>query len=360
MMAAKQTLLNFVAQKYTNRREDVAVDALGYILGYSDAAREAITDKLRDANIGVAAISKVITQATGVDGERPDLACYDDQDNECLLIEAKFWARLTDNQPGGYLIRLHGDPPSTLLFVAPAARLGSLWSDLQQRLSDQGLELDEPRRNVDWLSAEIRHRNQHLMVISWASLLDGMAQRAENAGDTAAGIDIDQLRGLAAQEDDDAAFMPLRPEELNPEIPRRIMSWKQVVEGVIKEMTERGWVLRSTRRPVTHNSIEYYGRWLEFAGTGAWFGVNNEAWAQRRNTPLWLELYSSEALPDDDASRRRLNELEERFPGEGMDEDWFVPIFVPTGLEHAAVQCRIVQRLEIICQLIDPQGPTYK
>ena len=70
-MAAKQTLLNFVAQKYTNRREDVAVDALGYILGYSDAAREAITDKLRDANIGVAAISKVITQATGVDGERP-------------------------------------------------------------------------------------------------------------------------------------------------------------------------------------------------------------------------------------------------------------------------------------------------
>jgi hypothetical protein len=138
MMAARQTLLNLVAQKYTNRREDVAVDALGYILGYSDAAREAITDKLRDANIGVAAISKVITQATGVDGERPDLACYDDQDNECLLIEAKFWARLTDNQPGGYLNRLHGDPPSTLLFVAPAARLGSLWSDLQQRLSDQG------------------------------------------------------------------------------------------------------------------------------------------------------------------------------------------------------------------------------
>ena len=359
-MAARQTLLNLVAQKYTNRREDVAVDALGYILSYSDAAREALTDKFRDAKIEVPAISKVITQAIGVDGERPDLACYDDQDNECLLIEAKFWARLTDNQPGGYLNRLHGDPPSTLLFVAPAARLGSLWSELQQRLSDQGLELDEPRRNVDWISAEIRHCNQHLMVISWANLLDGMAQRAENAGDTAAGIDIDQLRGLAAQEDDDAAFMPLRPEELNPEIPRRIMSWKQVADGVIKEMTERGWTKAHSRRATLDDTIESYGLMLDFAGTRAWFGVSHENWAKRRNTPLWLELYSSEALPDDDESLRRLKELEKQFPGEDMDEDWFVPIFVPTGVEHATVQERILQRLVFICQLIGPEGPTYK
>ena len=244
--------------------------------------------------------------------------------------------------------------------MAPAARLGSLWSELQQRLSDQGLELDEPRRNVDWISAEIRHRNQHLMVISWANLLDGMAQRAENAGDTAAGIDIDQLRGLAAQEDDDAAFMPLRPEELNPEIPRRIMSWKQVVDGVIKEMTERGWTKAHSRRATLDDTIESYGLMLDFAGTRAWFGVSHEHWARRRNTPLWLELYSSEALPDDDESLRRLKELEKQFLGEGMDEDWFVPIFVPTGVEHATVQERILQRLVFICQLIDPEGPTYK
>ena len=359
-MAARQTLLNLVAQKYTNRREDVAVDALGYILSYSDAAREALTDKFRDAKIEVPAISKVITQAIGVDGERPDLACYDDQDNECLLIEAKFWAQLTHNQPGGYLNRLHGDPPSTLVFVAPAARLGSLWSELQQRLSDQGLELDEPRRNVDWISAEIRHRNQHLMVISWANLLDGMAQRAENAGDTAAGSDIDQLRGLAAQEDDDAAFMPLRPEELNPEIPRRIMSWKRLVDGVIKEMTAQKWIKADNKRAASDDTIESYGRMLNFAGTKAWFGVSHEYWAKRRNTPLWLELYSSEALPDDDESLRRLKELEKQFPGEGMDEDWFVPISVPTGVEHATVQERILQRLVFICQLIDPEGPTYK
>jgi hypothetical protein len=359
-MAAKQTLLNHIAQKYTSRREDLAVDALGYILSYSEAARAALTDKLQGAHIRVAPISKVITQATGANRERPDLACYDDQDNECLLIEAKFWAGLTGNQPEGYLQRLPDDSQSALLFVAPAARLPSLWSDLQQRLSDQRLELDQPERSIDWMSAAIRNSNRHLMVISWANLLDSMTQRAESAGDTAASIDIDQLRGLAAREDDDAAFMPLRPEELNPEIPRRILSWKKVVARVINEMTERDWTKADNRRAAHDDTIESYGRMLDFAGTRAWFGISHEHWARRRNTPLWLELYSSEALPDHDTSRRRLNQLEERFPGEGMDEDWYVPIFVPTGPEHTAVQDHIVQRLEIICQLIDPQGPTYK
>ena len=255
-MPARQTLLNLVAQKYTNRREDVAVDALGYILGYSEAARESLVGRLRDASIGVAPISKVITQATGVDGGRPDLACYDDQDNECLLIEAKFWAQLTDNQPGGYLNRLHGDSPSTLLFVAPAARLGSLWSELQRRLADQNLELDEPTRNIDWMSAVIKHRNQHLMVISWANLLDGMAQRAEQVGDATTSIDIDQLRGLASREDEDSAFLPLRSEELNQEIPRRMISWKQVVDGVIGEVTELGWIRAHNKRYSIDDTIE--------------------------------------------------------------------------------------------------------
>ena len=360
-MPARQTLLNLIAQKYTNRREDVAVDALGYILGYSAAAREALTDRVREANIGIAPISRVITQAIGVGRERPDLACCDDQDNECLLIEAKFWAQLTDNQPGGYLDQLHGDPPSALLFVAPAARLRSLWSDLQQRLSAEGVELDEPNpnSNVNWISAAIRRSNQHLMVISWANLLDSMAQRAENAGDVDAGIDIAQLRGLAAREDDDAAFLPLRPEELNPEIPRRIMSWKLVVNGVIDKMTELGWVKKDNKRPTKDDTIESYGLMLDFAGTRAWFGVSHEHWARRRNTPLWLEIYSSEALPDDDESWQRLMELEQQCPGEGADKDWFVPIFAPTGVEHPAVQDHIVQRLEMISRLIDPKGPTY-
>lgn len=360
-MADNQTLLNFIAMKHANSRENVAVDALGYILRNSPATREALTDLLRGANVAVAPIFSAITQATGEGGERPDLACYDEQDNECLLIEAKFWASLTERQPNAYLERLSKGVPSALLFVAPAARLYSLWADLQQRMVKENIQLTEQTNNVHHISATVRRRNQHLMVVDWVTLLDAMAQRAQSAGDTAAANDIDQLRGLAAREDEEAAFLPLRPEEMNPEIPRRIRSWKRVVDGVLQEMTESGWVRADNKRPSIDDTLEFYGRMLDFAGTRAWFGVDHEQWAKRRNTPLWIELYSSEALPDNEESRQRLREIENRYPGEGADEEtWFVPIFVPTGEEHTAVQKHIVERLEFICRLIDAEGTTHQ
>ena len=77
------------------------------------------------------------------------------------------------------------------------------------------------------------------MVVDWATLLGAMAQRALSAGDVVTAHDIDQLRGLAAREDEEAAFLPLRPEEMNPEIPRRIRSWRQVVDGVVREMDRK-------------------------------------------------------------------------------------------------------------------------
>ena len=49
-----------------------------------------------------------------------------------MLIEAKFRAGLTDNQPMAYLKRLPANTPSALLFVAPAARLTTLWNELRR------------------------------------------------------------------------------------------------------------------------------------------------------------------------------------------------------------------------------------
>ena len=52
-MAVEQTLLNYITQKYTNRHEDVAVDALGLILSRSEAARQALTELLRDGDAAI-------------------------------------------------------------------------------------------------------------------------------------------------------------------------------------------------------------------------------------------------------------------------------------------------------------------
>ena len=67
----------------------------------------------------------------------PDLVGNDDTDVTRLMLEAKFWAGLTDRQPVDYLRRL--PEGGMLLFVAPGSRLPSLWPELLRRCHDAGL-----------------------------------------------------------------------------------------------------------------------------------------------------------------------------------------------------------------------------
>ena len=80
---------------------------------------------------------------------------------------------------------------------------------------------------------------------------------------------------------------------------------------------------------------------------------------QRGNTPLWLELYWTENVPEGHSAWPLLDELEEKCPGQGMDKDGHVPIFVPKNSDQDPVVTGIVERLEQIGKLIDPDGPTY-
>ena len=57
--------------------------------------------------------------------------------DEILIIEAKFWASLTENQPISYLKRLKEN--SILLFVCPTLRKNSLFVELKKKLTDENI-----------------------------------------------------------------------------------------------------------------------------------------------------------------------------------------------------------------------------
>ena len=269
------------------------------------------------------------------------------------LIEAKFWAGLTDNQPMAYLKRLPANTPSALLFVAPAARLTTLWNELRRIVakSPSGITL---ARLVE--TAELRRATaggrRRLLLTSWPAMLDRMATEAADAADSDTEKDIEQLRGLAAQQDD-VAFLPLRREELGPEFPRRMRGLQRLIDDATECAIDAG-VADVRGLQVTPREWGY-GRYVRLAGSTPWFGISFYDWAEQQDTPLWLWFQRRDLSGK---TRRALELLRQRDPPElyEYDDGLTVPVELRVGDEYETVRDAVVARLEEVADLIRAPG----
>lgn len=360
-MTDGRTLFAHVALKLGTRPEDIAVVALGHILATSKAALRAIEDILNTGGAQVGKISHARTQASKEKGGRTDLSGCDENGEERVLIEAKFWAGLTDLQPVAYLKRLPTDKPSALLFVAPAARFELLWAKLCRRVVKAGMNVGPDSRDSNLYTAEVGGKHR-LMLTSWRVLLDNMASKASIAGDSRAEADIRQLLGLTQRMDEDA-FLPLRSEELGPEFPRRVLAFVRLVKDAATRASQEEWANWNGSQPSIGET--FYGWYMLLAGAGVWFGYWCTPWAQHRDTPLWLEFseWRDDKCPTVTFTevRHRLAPLQKEFPPEIIDKGHrlLVPINLPVGVEYDAVLNAVVKRLEDIARLIGSPGTTH-
>ena len=344
------TLFSRVVPKFTPRLEDVAVESLGHVLTESAAAREALRLMLSLGGVEVGALGKVRTQPSGERGERPDLSVEDAHGTERVLIEAKFWAELTDNQPVSYLDRLRGKEPSALLFVVPMLRMETLWPAVCRLSREADYDVSPDLDSGDLRSAAVDGTGCCLMLTSWAALLNAMS--AQSSGDPGVLADIQQLRGLTDQMDSEA-FLPLRPEELAPWFARRMRQLPGLIDDATDRARELGWVNteRLARTPLTTG----YGRYIQLAGVNARFDINFDYWAERGDTPLWLWLYNVNNL-DEEAIGERLATYALEKTGAELSDDWVLPIILPTGVEYEDVLRAVVDTLVDVGRAINPDG----
>ena len=266
LMTSRPTLLAHLAYKLSPQPETVATEALGHILRGSEAARKALQEVLFSVGVDVGRFNTVRTEVTGDSGERPDLGCTDEDSKERVLMELKFWAGLTENQPATYLGRLPDDRTSALLVIAPSTRLETLWPQLKER-ADGFIPCSE-RSAGDLRWAPVGD-NRHLILSSWPNFLSRLAKAAE---DEQALSDIRQLQGLADLQDSDA-FRPLRSEQLSPEVPRLILNLNRLVDDVSSRIFEMDWGEQRRMRKMWDTGPYQY---MMVAGLSAWFGVNYE------------------------------------------------------------------------------------
>lgn len=341
-MPAKQTLLADIS-RWLGQPENIAVEALWHILSSSEAARRAIEELLRIGGAEVGSIKSVESQ-TNEDGTHPILVASDAKAEENLLIDAKFWAGLPERQPTACLERLSRDRPTALLVVALSKRCGPLWAELRNRARAANLTLDPSQKTPELWSASTGGQRQ-LILTSWAVLLDRMDDKTRQDEET--NQDIEELRGFTAQMDKDA-FPPLRPDELGPDSPRRILSLYPLIKDAEARASVHGWATNAAESPKRIG----FTIAMRLAGADVWFGVNHDCWAQHRDTPLWLEFRNSASMGHKEI-RRRLESLLREDPPKLIDAGGlFAPIDLPTGVEYEAVLDAVVARLKHIADRI--------
>ena len=334
------TLLAHLAWKLSSHHEDIAVEALGYILK-SESARRAVTDMLKKHGEIDAPIKRFKTQVTQKDRTRPDLVGLDRDNTTRVIVEAKFWAGLTENQPNAYLNHLPAK--GALLVVAPAQRIESLWAELRNQA-----KVNRPRpdnEKADFKSVLIDDRC-YMMLTSWRHLLEWL----EAASDSHSRNGIQELRGFVDRIDQDA-FLPIRSVEFAPEIPRRMLN----LVTLVKDTVTRAKSISTEGLRVTAQATGY-GRYVYVAEAGAWFGIDFARWARADypDTPLWLRLEEWNGTVTIPHLRQALDELFRSDPPGCFDEGerLCVPIMLPTAVEQPAVLNAVVAHIEDVANRI--------
>ncbi|MGC9337988.1 MAG: hypothetical protein ACP5EQ_07870, partial [Candidatus Cloacimonadia bacterium] len=147
----KNLFSHIIQKRYSHAYEDIATDALAYILNTHDTARQAMMQFLRSIE---PALPDLNFNTQIVEGTiRPDMWGYSGN-KTFLYVEDKFWAGLTENQPVNYLEELRKyDNPTLLLVVVPGAREQTMVIELIRRIMEAGIgftECDAHHKGIVW------------------------------------------------------------------------------------------------------------------------------------------------------------------------------------------------------------------
>lgn len=344
----KDSLFGHLAFGFSKSPENLATEALCYILNRSEIANRAFIRLVSQASKDLPSNLKFETQIriSGNDlsdepkeeGSNsgdfiPDFAGKDNTSKRVVIGEAKFWAGLTDNQPVTYLKRF--PESSVLVFIAPSKRLSLLWSELIRRCKESGLEPQQAIIVDDEFKATTFDKYPILALTSWRRVINSMQHAVEADGDTNTLSDIMQLHGLCDRMDE-TAFLPIQSEELTSDIGKRILQYCGLVDEITETLVNAGIASIKGLQKTSWSGAS--GRYMVIHGHGCLLQFNSQLWSEYGSTPIWFQIkkvgtgkywtFASEA-------KTKLIKLELEEPSRliHIRDELYVPIFIPIGVE---------------------------
>ncbi|MGM0609442.1 MAG: PD-(D/E)XK nuclease family protein [Candidatus Muiribacteriota bacterium] len=277
-----ETLLGYFYTKINMPHEDIVSEGLVYILEKSIKSKNAIFDIIAtETNIPMSNLSLSL-QSTGEHQERPDISCLDSDGKELLIIENKFWASLTYNQPNTYLERLKND--GVLLFIVPEKRKRIIYDEIAARVDSQFESIIE----AEPFKIKLVNNNKFVLVKSWTEILNLIKYSLETEDNKSLLSDLNQLIGLCENVDKNS-FLPITDQDLSPSIPRKVLSYYDVANCIVDELLINNKDFNNKglfRTPLQVGFCRYFRS--NKLGLGC--SVRFDLWSEYHDTPFWLFL----------------------------------------------------------------------
>ncbi len=340
------SLFGHLAVRFGSHPENLATEALGYVLKKSAAARRGFIASMRQAGIDLPTDLDFVNQHASEDQGRPDLAGSDDSGGLRVLVEAKFHAGLTEHQPVGYLDQLPDG--GVLTVIAPEARIPTLWLELLHRLGTSATVKISP--------GAVGHAvvgKKHLIVQSWDRALT--ATRLELSGEPDVLADVAQIEGLCSRMDL-AAFLPVSSEELTSTIYRRVHEFGTIVDDVVATLAAEGTMNTKGARATGANG--WYGRYARLRGVAVLLHVSTWKWTLLGPSPLWITVYGPNWQQGPvSVPKKQLAAFGMGNPGRLHEDRHGYPtvmLRVPVGVERVNVIAAQMDQLREIGEVIAP------
>ena len=264
-------------------QEDIASDGLKHILQNSIYAKNYLKNSIfTKTNIELPELNYT-NQISKTELGRTDISGLDINGEEILIIEAKFWASLTENQPISYLKRLKEN--SILLFVCPTLRKNSLFVELKKKLTDENI----PFKPDNLILKLILENGQQILVQSWNEILEPIKEVLKENNQYRLVSDIDQIIGFCEVIDSNS-FIPLSDNDLSPEIGKKVSSFYLLVDEVINELSKDEHYKQEKLTEGKPKKEAGYYKYRYFKNYGLTFGLNFNYWTQFADTPFWLKI----------------------------------------------------------------------
>ena len=349
-----RSLFGHIVLRFTSDAENLATESLYYILSNSKSAQKALLNYIKTINPINDELS-FSTQFRDADESIPDLVGLDDTNDHILIIESKFWAGLTDHQPITYFKRFKSSKPSILLFLVPAKRINSIWSELVNRCSKQGFKIVNTVRKPHTIYGDL-NQNHVIAVTDWNSLLNVIETELDATGDYRIKSDVIQLKGLCDQMDEEA-FLPLNPKEISPMIAKRNIQFTELVNNVISYGESFKSFDLANYKP--SSGTNHFGRYFRIDEYRFNFKLDNKLWSEIRNNPFWLQVLGkgmTSAKEERPKVKKALSSLESDNYGIYYDNKHHiahVPIELKLGEEKDIIVKSIVEQICKIYKLLD-------